>query len=260
MMFHKSPLKRLIYSFPVLLVLGLISLVFYCYHPGYMWENEETLINDSAVYILVILILWSYLTAMASDPGSIPQKYSETPGKSQQDPSFCKFCDTSRPPRTKHCRVCDRCVLRHDHHCPWIGNCVGFGNHRYFLQFIFYATLDTGLVGASCAGFYLRSDNYNSFTIAGALLGLGLSSVIGGLAGFQIFLMMTNKTTSEMKNYPNSNIFDMNEVKANLGQVFGKSFFAVFLPISTYGQADGVSYPYVSDDLNIDSNTNEISE
>jgi hypothetical protein len=35
-----------------------------------------------------------------------------------------------------HCKECGRCVDRSDHHCPWIDNCVGLGNHRSFFCFI----------------------------------------------------------------------------------------------------------------------------
>jgi palmitoyltransferase ZDHHC2/15/20 len=51
---------------------------------------------------------------------------------------YCKKCMLSKPDRAHHCSICKRCVLRMDHHCPWVMNCIGFGNYKLFLVFIFW--------------------------------------------------------------------------------------------------------------------------
>lgn len=35
----------------------------------------------------------------------------------------------------------DRCVMKMDHHCPWINNCVGHFNHRAFTLFLFFVPI-----------------------------------------------------------------------------------------------------------------------
>ena len=46
--------------------------------------------------------------------------------------SLCPFCEVIRMPRSRHCNICNRCVERYDHHCPWVNNCIGKTNHLYF--------------------------------------------------------------------------------------------------------------------------------
>ncbi|KAH8503174.1 hypothetical protein H0E87_014471, partial [Populus deltoides] len=47
----------------------------------------------------------------------------------------CSYCNVEQPPRAKHCHDCDKCVLQFDHHCVWLGTCIGRGNHCRFCYF-----------------------------------------------------------------------------------------------------------------------------
>jgi len=55
-------------------------------------------------------------------------------------PSFCKKCNSDRPPRCHHCSICGRCVLQFDHHCLWLNNCIGYNNHRSFILSLVFIT------------------------------------------------------------------------------------------------------------------------
>ncbi|CAG9580574.1 conserved hypothetical protein [Leishmania major strain Friedlin] len=57
--------------------------------------------------------------------------------------NFCPMCVTYKPPRAHHCSRCNCCILKYDHHCPWLGQCVGFYNYKNYLLVLLYTWLLT---------------------------------------------------------------------------------------------------------------------
>ncbi|NWH69574.1 ZDH18 Palmitoyltransferase, partial [Piaya cayana] len=122
---------------------------------------------------------------------------------------YCYTCKMFRPPRTSHCSVCDNCVERFDHHCPWVGNCVGKRNYRYFYAFILSLSFLTAFIFA-CVVTHLTLRKYSHamtlfpktfldfcFTVLELVICFFSVWSILGLSGFHTYLVASNLTTNE---------------------------------------------------------------
>lgn len=97
-------------------------------------------------HYLLINIVFHYFKAVFTCPGKPPQR---TPLEEIRGAVVCKKCVEPKPPRAHHCSICDCCYLQMDHHCPWMNNCIGFYNHRYFVSFCVFMWLGTVYVSLS---------------------------------------------------------------------------------------------------------------
>lgn len=113
--------------------------------PGLFAMSHSLLIMIFLVFILWFITTYFFYRAAFTDPGYLPRGNEDTPPPHKQlQPNGSKFCETCkiwRPPRAKHCRFCNCCVRKFDHHCPWLGTCVGHRNYREFFCFVLCCTI-----------------------------------------------------------------------------------------------------------------------
>lgn len=120
---------------------------------------------------------------------------------------WCKFCGMHQPLRTKHCRECSKCVRTHDHHCPWIGTCVGEGNRVFFYWFLVAQVAELlGFFIEGCRALFYVPIGLGAKLRAGGtfpLLVIGLCVIallllmVACLLCFHTYLAMINLTTWE---------------------------------------------------------------
>ncbi|KAK3378360.1 Palmitoyltransferase PFA3 [Podospora didyma] len=180
------------------------------------WLGPSTAIVGTALYLL---LNWSYTTAVFTSPGSTTNNngYSTLPTqappqatsftvKSNGELRFCKKCQARKPDRAHHCSTCGRCVLKMDHHCPWLATCIGLRNHKAFLLFLTYTTLFS-LFAFICSGAWVWLEIMSNTTYVETLMPVNyimlcvvagiIAIVVGAFTAWHIYLASRGQTTIE---------------------------------------------------------------
>ena len=100
-----------------------------------------------------------------------------------------------------------------DHHCPWINNCVGFWNRKYFLLLLIYVLIETyTTIGFMAYDFYtallwgfnnkfLGKDDpklsHNVLIMVAFILDFIVACLMTAFLKFHVMLATDNKTTIE---------------------------------------------------------------
>ncbi|XP_027132070.1 palmitoyltransferase ZDHHC12-A [Larimichthys crocea] len=199
------------------LLTWVVTLILFFHTPVNLRKCEERgeLLLPVLFFLVVVLSVLLYFAVSLMDPGFVltdtikgvqgsdEEMESMIPQPSTPRLRRCGYCLLQQPMRAKHCQTCKRCVRRFDHHCPWIENCVGERNHRWFIVYLLVQllallwALHIALSGISPTITWELWFRVNGFLLA--VLGVvGIFSVVVVLLlGCHLYLVSINCTTWE---------------------------------------------------------------
>ena len=149
------------------------------------------------IFLLYLIIIYLLITVSFSDPGILLRytlKNNIIEDKKDRrifqlgyihKYKFCSTCMIMRPLRSTHCGDCNNCVEKFDHHCPWIGSCVGKRNYKYFFGFLLSLNILLALIIIFCLYVIIKRvselSNNNSINKKNNLIAYSLADVVMSL-------------------------------------------------------------------------------
>lgn len=261
-------------SLPVIAVLALSSFVYYVTVFIFIddWlglQSSGGALNGLIFSLLASLTLFSFFTTVLTDPGRVPAGFlpdlESSAEKLDVKQRICDKCSEYKPPRTHHCRSCRTCILRMDHHCSWINNCVGHRNYKAFFVLILYATVASIYSSVTAVSCTLQKDwkfpgnaQLKFVYIASGMAIMCLTITLATLLGWHIYLVIHNQTTIEHyeaeraawlarksgQNYRHP--FDVGVYK-NITLVLGPNMLKWLWPTASSHIKDGINFPTIRD-------------
>ena len=182
------------------------------------------------------------------------------------------ICQVFKPERAHHCSICNLCILNMDHHCPWVNNCIGFYNRKFFIQLLFYFFLTSFFLCITYIPYSFEiiktiietkgkgdfNNIYKNFLILlNNIVLLGFSIVDFNFTKYHIKLISSNLTTIETldKELIKNKKYDLG-FKKNFKQIFGNNKLLWFLPINLpigYPDGDGLIWPKKDDIISLEN-------
>ena len=208
----------------------------------------------ATMYVAVLaLALIAMLQTVFTDPGGVPTAWHRRVGEAATPAySVCPHTGTYRPPRAHYDAITQRQVLNLDHACPWVVSTIGFGNRKFFIQFLVYTTLASILVLVALgpgAAIVIDdvSDSSRTSINAVSLFALWCVATHGLLIGplvlftaVHIGMVMCNQTSIE--DGTQSTPFDLGRW-INTETVMGRRWFFWWIPLWCGGpHGDGVHW------------------
>ena len=116
-------------------IIGFICLIIYSFLIFYILLFHSNIYLKIIGFIIIVLELLFYILSFLVDPGIQLKR----PNDKNLNHQICLFCGVIKYNNVNqfHCDECNACIIGYDHHCPWIGKCVGKNNLFYFRMFIF---------------------------------------------------------------------------------------------------------------------------
>ena len=168
------------------------------------------------------LSLCAYCQTIVTDPGSPGDHTGRIQGSLLlMDGTYCQRCAMNRPARTHHCAVCQRCVLRRDHHCVWVGNCIGAYNHKFFVLFLVYTAGCCLIALWTISRAVTETDDLTPDLVLLSLCCGAMFVLVSLMALFQLWLLATNRTSADLSTTVDYNPFDSGSWRENVRAVCG---------------------------------------